>query len=171
MTGRQLFETLYDQYADAIFRYCLFRISNREQAIDMTQEVFTRMWRTYIQDGNEVDEPRALLYTIARNLLVTAYTKQGRTVSLDVVHEATGFEPEDGTEDATRAAHAHELHEKLGKLAAGDAELITLRHLDGLSVQEIAAMLDISENVASVRLHRALDRLRAQYDDTPKNHD
>ena len=40
----------YEEFADAIFRHCYFRISDREVAKDLTQETFTRTWK-YIVDG------------------------------------------------------------------------------------------------------------------------
>ena len=43
----------YQQYADAIYRHCFFRVYNRDLAQDLTQETFIKTWK-YISEGKEI---------------------------------------------------------------------------------------------------------------------
>ncbi len=47
------FEKIYEKESDAVFRFCLFRVSDREQALDITQETFLRLWQS-LSDGKEI---------------------------------------------------------------------------------------------------------------------
>src|SRR6266566_458854 len=93
----QLFIQVYDQFADAIFRHCWFRVSDRERAKDLTQETFVKVWKI-LDRGESVENMRAYLYRIANNLIIDHYRKK-KDVSLDLLQE-DGFEPlEDKTEE------------------------------------------------------------------------
>ena len=50
-------------------------------------------------------------------------------------------------------------------LSAAHREVLTLRYIDGMQIPEIALMLSVTENVVSVRIHRALSRLRELCED------
>lgn len=170
-TNHQVLERLYDTYVDDIFRYIRLRTSNKEQALDLTQEVFVRVWQSYISKGQTLEYEKALLYKIARNLLINSYERDVVHTSLDALAEASGFEVADTAQDTLRDARGFELHRKLEALSPEDADLIRLRHLEGFSVKEIAVMYDVSENTLSVRLHRALAKLEAQYTESPQHND
>lgn len=156
----QTFIAAYEQYADAIFRHCFFRLSDREQAVDLMQETFTRAWE-YLVRGNKADNLRALLYRTAGNLIIDAYRKKGRNnLSLNELREK-GFEPADGRKNETQdIVDANLLLRELDYLADDDREVIVMRYIDELSPPEIAALLGINENAVSVRLHRAKERLK-----------
>lgn len=62
-------------------------------------------------------------------------------------------------EAAERSLDLAALHEALERLGAGDREIIDLHFFAGLSHGEAAAVLEVSANAATVRLHRALKRL------------
>ena len=62
----QKFNELYENNADSVFRLCLFKTSNREVALDLSQDIFTKTWG-YLAVGNEVENLRAFLFTVARN--------------------------------------------------------------------------------------------------------
>ncbi|MEY2641071.1 MAG: hypothetical protein RL150_464 [Candidatus Parcubacteria bacterium] len=162
-------DTLYDTYVDDIFRFLYNRLGSRERAIDLTQDVFVKMWQTYLSKGVALEYPKALLFRIARNMLINSYERDKKHESLEDLSEE-GFDVPDSTQDAAAQARAAELRRMLARLPEQDAEIITLRHLEGFSVQELAVLYDVSENVLSVRLHRALAKLEAAYK-PPTAHD
>ncbi len=148
----------YEEFADPIFRYCLIRVRNRDEALDLSQEVFFKTWH-YIADGNEVKNMRAFLYEVARNLMINASLKQ-KPVSLDDLTE-NGFEPASHDEQAMETRFLFK--DALGQIDQLDEkyrEPLLLRYVDGLPVQDIAALLDQSENTISVRIHRGLEQVR-----------
>jgi RNA polymerase sigma-70 factor, ECF subfamily len=149
----------YDAHADAIFRHCYFKTSERELAQDMAQDVFLKAW-SYMQK-QPVHNMRAFLYRIADNLVIDWYRRR-KTESLDALMDE-GFEPAGAESRIEEEAEAALALAKLRELEIGDRELITLRFVEGLTPGEIAEIVGQSENTVSVRLHRALKRLRALF--------
>ncbi|MBV9349235.1 MAG: RNA polymerase sigma factor [Patescibacteria group bacterium] len=156
----------YNDYADAIFRHCFFRLSDRERALDITQETFTRAW-DYIREGKVVDKWKPFLYRIAGNLVIEEYRKR-KTASLDAfLDEEThdegmldGLRDDDVLTRLEDAFDGERARAALQKLPETHREVIVLRFIDGLSPKEIAAYLSERENTVSVRIHRALAELR-----------
>lgn len=149
----------YDAHADAIFRHCYFKTSERELAQDMAQDVFLKAW-SYMQK-QPVRNMRAFLYRLADNLVIDWYRRR-KTMSLDVLMEG-GFEPIDLESRVEEQVDAALALAKLRELEAGDRELITLRFVEGLTPGEIGEILGESVNTVSVRLHRAMKRLRTLF--------
>jgi RNA polymerase sigma-70 factor (ECF subfamily) len=152
------FVAAYDEYAEAIFRYCYFRVYDREKARDLMQETFTRAWE-YLRRGNTIDELRPFLYRTAHNVSVNEMVRK-RAFSLDEMREVAGFDPTDTERSPEEDAQASLLMDKLQELDDADRELLTMRYMEGLPVKDIAALLDIPPNTASVRIKRAIDTLR-----------
>lgn len=149
----------YDAHADAIFRHCYFKTSEREVALDMTQDVFLKTW-SYMQK-QPVRNMRAFLYRLADNLVIDWYRRH-KTESLDALMDE-GFEPTEGKNHIEEQAEAALALAKLRELDANDRELITLRFVEGFSPREISEILGQHENTISVRLHRAMKRFRALF--------
>ena len=63
---KEIFMQSYEEFSDAIFRYALFQTSNKETALDIAQDTFTKTWQ-YLQKGEEIENIRAFLYRVARN--------------------------------------------------------------------------------------------------------
>lgn len=156
----QEFTKTYDQFADAIFRHCIFRVSDREKAKDITQVAFVRLW-DYMSQGKEIDNMRAFLYRITNNLIIDEYRKK-KEVSLDLMRDEEGFdigfEPRHDIESRDEYERAQALLEQLPDKYR---EAIVMRHIDGLSVKEIARITHETENVVSVRIHRAIEKLKS----------
>ncbi len=153
----QQFLAAYDQYADAIFRHCYFRTNSREVAKDLTQQAFLNAW-SYVQKGQVVDQFRAFLYRTAHNLIVDWYRRH-KTESLDGLQEE-GFDPPDLHPETERQREWKWALANLKKLRKEDQELITWRYVEDMSPGEIAKVLGKKENAVSVRIHRAVERLR-----------
>lgn len=157
---QRTFSRLYDQYSDPIFRHCYFRINNRERAIDLMQETFMRTWR-FVANGGEIDHPRAFLYRVASNLIINEYERRKQSSSLESLEEDSGFQPSTEEHEETVARLDTEiLVSHLAKLNDSYRTVILMRYVDGLSIKDIAEALEESENNVSVRVHRALIRLR-----------
>lgn len=147
----------YDQYSDAIFRYCLYRVYNRETAQDIAQEAYTRTWN-YLVCGNKIDNLRAFLYRTARNLIIDASRRQ-TSDSLEKLQEESGFEPAVAAPQICET-ELGEVFDKLDQIDVEHREALILRHVEGYSPKEIAAITGESENTVSVRVHRAQQKLK-----------
>lgn len=154
----------YDAHADALFRHCLFRVSDRERAKELAQETFVRTWEYLIGHPDEpVENMRALLYRIARNLIIDEYRSHKRyNQSLDELTEEDGFEvPDERAHHAIeRGAEVNRLLACMDELPQATREVLTLRYSDDMAVKEIAELLGETENVISVRIHRGIAALK-----------
>lgn len=149
----------YEAFSDAIFRHCLFRVYQREHARDLTQQVFMKTWE-YITDGKSIEHVRAFLYRTANNLIIDEVRKKKDHVSLEVLEEH-GMEPSVDARDRIEASiDGLAITPYLKQLANDDREILVMRYIDDLSPQEIAHVLGETANVVSVRLHRAIKKLR-----------
>lgn len=155
---KQEFIEAYDQYADAIFRHCYYKVSNRELAKDLAQETFTKAWGS-LAKGLEIDNLKSFLYKIANNLIIDEYRKK-KTVSLDVLRVG-GFDivSKDHTATIASAEH-HIIRASIEKLEGKYKEVIVMRFVSDLSPKEIAEILGETENAISVRINRGLKQMR-----------
>lgn len=153
------FLQIYDTYASDIYRFCLLKVSNREQAEDLAQEVFTRFWQA-LREGTVMRSERALLYTVARNLVIDWYRKKKES-SLDTLTESGIEFSGDTGADVTREAEMREALEAVDTLDEPSREALLMRYVEGLSPKEIASITGESANAVSVRLNRAIKKVRA----------
>lgn len=156
--NEEQFVKAYDQYFEAIFRYCFFRTNNRDLSKDLAQDTFMRTW-SYIQMGNNVENIRALLYKIAGNTVVDWYRKR-KNQSLETIMES-GFDPSDDSADATdKQAEIQTILTNVEKLSVEDQHLVVWHYVEGLTAGEIANTLKQNKNTISVKIHRAVVKLR-----------
>ena len=155
----------FEEYSDALFRHAFLRISDRERAIDVVHDTFTKVW-VYVRNGHEVDQFRPFLYKVLNNLIIDEYRK-AKEASLDAlmaiegVDEGTFDELSESTVESLAATlDGKKAFELLHDMPDTYKEVIVLKFVDGLGPKEIAALIEESENVISVRLHRGLKMLR-----------
>lgn len=148
----------YDKYSEAIYRHCYFRIFNRERAKELMQEAFTRTWES-ISKGADILNIKAFLYRTATNLVIDESRKK-KTDSLDSLHER-GFDPSSPkVETAYDSMEIEAVLKLIKQLDEKYREVVMMRYVNDLTPKEISAALGISENVVSVRIHRAIKELR-----------
>ncbi len=153
----QEFLQAYDQFADAIFRHCFFRVSDRDLAKDMTQDTFIRTWQA-IQKGQQIQNIKAFLYKVAGNLVIDYYRKK-KELSLDDLQEK-GFDPVKESKQSVDFIDLQLALTELQKLPEKYRQALSLRYVEEFSVAEIAEILGESENVVSVHIHRGIKELR-----------
>ncbi len=152
------FLQIYDTYGSDIYRFCYMKVSQKELAQDLTQEVFARFWQA-LREGTHMRSERALLYTMARNLVIDWYRKK-KEQSLDVLTEQ-GFEfGGDNADDVMREAEMQEALRIVRGLDEASREALLLRYVEGLSPKEIAQLSGETANAVSVRLNRAMKKVR-----------
>lgn len=155
----------FEEYNDALFRHALIRISNREKAVDLVHDTFTKVW-AYLREGYEIDSFRPFLYKVLNNLIIDEYRKK-KEASLDALLEMEGVDEgsfDDLTESTAEVLAAtidgKKAFELLSELPDEYREVITLRFVDQLGPKEISVLIEETENVISVRIHRGLKLLR-----------
>ncbi len=159
-TPQELLEKAYEEYADALYRHCLFRISDHEKALDLVQDIFFKFWK-YLEKEEKVDNSKALLYRIAHTSIIDEYRARNKsTSSLDTMLDA-GFDVGDEShEDLIKEMDTKRVSDLIHVLEPQYKDLLVLRYVSGLAPKEIAKATGLSENVISVRLHRGVKKLR-----------
>jgi len=161
------FGYFYDRYAPKIYRFVLLKTSSQELAQDITHDVFLAAWEQTMKD-KKIGNFQAFLFTLARNKISDYYRdKERQTTLLEASTEAESLTSQPTKVDPS---DINQLQKQVLKLKAEYQEVVLLRHVEGLSIEEISLILGKDKNSVRVTLHRAIAKLRSFYkkeDDTP----
>lgn len=157
---RQAFLVAYDEHGDAIYRHVYFRLLSKDKAEELVQETFLKTWQ-YLEAGNAVDNLRPFLYRVATNLIID-YVRKKKETSLDAALEVNPLNEPVGSDerDVERKALLRSVKDAFGILSQEDRDLVTMRYVDDLDPREIAELLGITPNHVSVKLNRAVAKLK-----------
>ena len=163
------FAVLVRRYERGLYNVAYRMVREREQALDLTQEIFVRVHRS-LGKYDPTYPFTSWVYRVASNLCIDWIRKKKLdTVSIDAPtrvgdDEAGPRELPDHTEnpeeDYERAQKATMLEEALGKLPESHRMMLILRHQQDLSYDEIAASLDVPLGTVKARIHRAREAFR-----------
>ena len=145
-------------YADILY-FLRKRTDNASDAADMTQDVFTQ-WLDY-RDRAKVEQPRAFLFQMARNLLRDHWRKQKVRHTAHPDHAAMDIEPvtdeqHDPMAAALRLQRLEQLKEVLAELSPRRREALMLHRFEGLSQAQIATRMGISTSMVEKHIACAL---------------
>lgn len=156
----QAFGVLYDHYQPQIYRFIFLKVSRREEAEDLTHQVFLSAWKN-VRGYENLGHPfSSWLYQIARNQVIDHYRVRKPEVDLEAIeaqqlathenHEATL----DGRLEIEKVRHA------MKELSQEYQDVIIMRFVEELSVRETAEALGKSEGSVKVMQHRAIKELK-----------
>lgn len=155
---KEAYIELYDAYADSVFRYCLFKTSDRDVALDLAQDSFMRVW-DYLVQGKEIDNMSAFLFTVTRNLVKDWYKKK-KAKPFSRFPEDMFLQIGDESSKPENLAEVEILFKSLTKLPENYQDVLVMRFVEDMQPREIASVLGEKENVISVRINRAQKKLR-----------
>ena len=152
----QAFAALYDRYVEQVFLFALRRTGDRALAEDIISATFEKALRHLWTYGWKGKSYKSWLCMIANQQVIEHHRKNQRYIALPSDFPAT-IDVEGQAQDPIQWA---QIVMAIGKLSQNDQEVITLRLIDRLSNTETAEFLRCSPQNVSVRLYRALGRLR-----------
>lgn len=168
----ETFDEFFQAYEQKIFNLVYRLVGDYEDASDLTSDTFVRALRAYDRFRGDA-HPYTWLYRIALNLCKNYFRQQQHrsrvhAFSLDAptdhAGEAAPREMEDSSQSPEEQVEAKELESLVAKclltVGAEFRALIVLRDLQGLSYQEIGAIVGCSEKAVKSRLFRARTQLR-----------
>src|SRR5688572_3651967 len=155
------FGVLYLHYLDSIYRYIYFRVEDEVVAEDLAEDVFVRAWEALPRFTMGEHPFVTWLYSIARNAIIDHHRRH-KNKPLSEISLRTLRMPDSSPEDhADGQRNVSLLCEALSRLTDEEQQLIILRFAEGLSHQEVAAILGKSDGACRVIQHRALSTLQA----------
>jgi len=150
-------DELIDLYGERLYNLALHFAGSREEAEDLTQEIFLRLYQNLRQYRGDCPLVSWAL-RLSRNLCIDHYrhARQER-LSLRVSDEILAHLPagDDVQAEAQWREEVEAVHEALAKMPEEMAEVVLLRDLQGWSLEEVASYLDIPVGTVKSRLHRA----------------
>ena len=154
------FAELYDLYVKRIYRFVYFKVAGHEEAEDIVSEVFLKSWNYIIGNSEkEVKSFSGLLYRIARNSIIDYYRKRAGSPENLLEDQDVGDEGKWSIELNERIDN-QQVIVAIRKLKQEYQEVLTLRYVDGLAIDEIAEITGKGNVAVRVTLHRALKKLK-----------
>ena len=153
--AERAFNTLYQRHKSYVIRVALRYVSDNDMALDVLQETFTYLLKKFPPTGDGLtltSQLTTLLYPVAKNSALTLLQKAGRFPT------DTDQQPDDLP--APEIVEAPDIGGLLGELSEERREVIRLRFVDDMSLQEISDTLKVPLGTVKSRLHLAIKQLR-----------
>lgn len=160
---QQAYAGLVSRYQNYVFTLALRFTKNREDAEEVSQDIFIKAYRA-LSDFRGASKFSTWLYTIVNTTCITFLRK--KRLEIHSLDNEKVFEVADNQDSGLRANMVEQksrvsmVNQAIKMLSTDDAEVITLFYKGEQTLDEIAQILGIETNTAKVRLHRARARLK-----------
>jgi len=154
------FSNFFSQHAKTLRNYLFYKFGNQEQAEDVTQEAFIKLWENCV--NVPPDKAKAFIYTVANNTtlnqiahqkVVVEYAKKSGTPKTDTQNPEFLMEEEQ---------FKVRLQNAIANLSEAQRTAFLLNRIEGKKYHEIADMLEISIKAVEKRISGALQEIRKQ---------
>ena len=159
MTEREYNECVH-KHADGVFRFIVKNLRHEEDARDIVQTAFEKLWRN--RDAVEENKSKSYLFTVAYNQMIDHIRKVKRIHLKEEVSSISlvDYQPSGDMKKA--------LNNALNRLSEVQKSLVMLKDYEGYSYEEIGQIMGLNESQVKVYLHRARLALR-NYLVSPEN--
>jgi RNA polymerase sigma-70 factor, ECF subfamily len=153
------FQTFYQENLGLIYRYAYSKVGNRQEAEDLTSQIFLKVVRS-LDLKRDMRSMRTWLFRVARTTIADYWRVhyRGTAYSLDDLLEAGWEGPVDEGAALHESSTAELVRDILQALPERDREVLTSRFLLNLSIRETAAKMGLTETNTKVLQYRALKR-------------
>lgn len=153
------FAFFYDKYVSRIYRFVLIKVSNKQIAEDLTQEIFLKVWQ-HLVDKKDIRNFQSFIFRIAYNSVVDHYRQNSKQeLPLDYANENEDLATSD-VSDIDQKIDSDTLLQKIRDLKPEYQEVLLLRYIESLSIDEIAEITQKEKSNIRVLIHRALNKLK-----------
>ncbi len=151
MTEREYNECV-STYADNVYRFILKNLRHEEDARDVVQTAYEKMWRN--RENVDAATAKSYLFTVAHNQMIDHLRKEKRVSLREEFSEQTMVT------DRQQHNLKKVLNEALGRLNETHRSLVMLKDYEGYNYEEIGRIMGLSESQVKVYLHRARIQLK-----------
>jgi RNA polymerase sigma-70 factor (ECF subfamily) len=161
--NQQAYAELVGRYQHYVFTLALKYCQNREDAEEVAQDIFVKVYRS-LADFKGTSKFSTWLYTITYNTSVTFLRKKRMsTQSIDDERTFVQLESQESSFSANQIEQKtrnQRINEAIAQLSPDDAQVITLFYKGDQTLEEIGKIMGLEPNTVKVRLHRARQRLK-----------
>ncbi len=152
--GQAKFEIIFHGHKHSVYDFAVRMLGSRDAAADVTQEVFIRLHKTLSENDNGIQDIRAWLFIVNRNLCFSRIRGRRPDTPLEVAENIPG----DG--DASLDPDHRDLRKAMAAVDSRHREALLLREYSGFSYREMAEILEITEPAVKSLLYKARVQLR-----------
>ena len=156
------FAELYDQFLSPVYRYVFYRVSNRADAEDRSEQVFLQAWAAIDRFRWQGKPFLAWLYALAHNLVIDWRRRAKPAQSLDDGDYPLDPESPSAARDMTQWLDAELLAAAMGRLTPEQEQVIRLKFIEGFDTSQVAQLMDKREGTIRALQLRALQSLRRE---------
>ena len=161
-TSDSRFADLYDRYYGHVYAYCRRRMSV-DRVDDAVADTFLTVWRR-IDDVPDGEGALLWIYRVAYRVVGHVWRSTKRKRRLDLKLSSIGVEAHPAPEDyVIQSFEESQVLAAASRLSGKDEEVLRLSIWERLTIAQIAAVLEVSPNTVSQRLHRAKLKLTTEY--------
>lgn len=158
------FSELYVRYKDKLYYFCLSLLKSEEEAGDIVQEIFIRIWESRAFINPELSFS-SFLYTMARNRILNYF----RDIDIDAKAKLIVAQNKPVVEDAIESEliyteYQNILKEAIDSLPPQRSRIFNMSRVENLSHKEIAAQLGISVNTVQEHISESLRFIKSYFD-------
>lgn len=158
---RAEFEALYARHSREVWAMAYARWMDADLALDIAQEAFLRLWKHWEAGEDEIQNPRAWLLRVARNLAEdyakSSFRRNG-TCPPQLMNGVSARDPVP-LDNMERTELFAQIRATLEELPQGDRDILTLRYALEYDAAKIAELLEINATAVHMRLSRARQKL------------
>ncbi|MDN3708762.1 RNA polymerase sigma factor [Myroides ceti] len=162
----RFFSVLYDRYAPYVYNKCFSFVDTKEEAQDLTHDIFIKVYLSLKTFKNE-SKFSTWLYSITYNFCVNFISKKKIKYNLDI--DQLGHIQDEGEENGTEEdfdilqINYAKLQEILRMLDVQDRIILLMKYQDDLSIKEISELLKIGVSAVKMRLQRSKQKVMKKY--------
>lgn len=154
------FAYFYNQYVARIYRFVFMKVSDKDLAQDMTQEIFLKVWQQMV-DKKQIKSFTAFIFRIARNTVIDHYRqKDNQSLPLEYIEDISQDQASSPDKHLDKHLDLKRLLQNLQNLKDEYKEVLLLRYVEDLSIDDIAQVIQKDKNNVRVLIHRALNKLK-----------
>ncbi|MFA5098989.1 MAG: sigma-70 family RNA polymerase sigma factor [Candidatus Paceibacterota bacterium] len=154
----EAFGQLYDKYQSGIYRFIYLKVGLREEAEDLTHQVFLKSWRNMPSYNFKGFPFSSWLYSIARNQVIDFYRLKKDVVELESIAELKT--ESDSQISFDKKTDLERVKNAIIKLNDEQQSVIIFRFIEDMSISETALALDKSESAVKLLQYRAIKNLK-----------
>lgn len=152
----ECFNILYDRYAGKIYAKCISILKNEAYAQDAMQEVFAKIFLN-LSRFKEKARFSTWVYSITYNYCIDFLRRKKKQKDLfaDELENPPDLAEEEVSDKLILEIELSQLKEVLGNIPTSDQMVLLMKYQDGMSIKEIAEVLDKSESAVKMKIKRA----------------